>query len=146
MRFHYILIANAFQVLLRGCRCVEIDVWDGELPSSSEDESAECASGRKRDNLEKSIRKKLESRFGKRLSRHSKSNSIDVEPVSTSPSDTPSGIITPWRSRSIRAEPRVLHGTYLTSLFLLTWLSVLDLIRIHSYERNSFPISLRDNS
>ena len=145
MRFHYILIANVFQVLLRGCRCVEIDVWDGELPSSSEDESVECASGRKRDHLEKSIRK-LESRFGKRLSRHSKTNSVDVEPVSTSQPDTPSNIITPWRSRSIRAEPRVLHGTYLTSLFLMAWLSVLDLIRIHSYERNSFPIGLRDNS
>ncbi|KAF2196899.1 PLC-like phosphodiesterase [Delitschia confertaspora ATCC 74209] len=98
-------------VLLRGCRCVEIDVWDGEPPSSSssEDEAFAIASKGKKEKPELSFRKRLELRFGRKGS-----PPPEEPPVSVSPPKVVDRI-QPWRSNSsTRAEPRVLHGYTLT--------------------------------
>lgn len=90
---------------------MEIDVWDGQPPSSSssEDEAAHADKPKaKKEKQELSIRKRLELRFGRKGS-----PPPEEKPKETSPTPLNAGEerIQPWRSDSYsRAEPRVLHG------------------------------------
>lgn len=94
-------------VLLRGCRCVEIDVYDGSDSSSDEEEA--LSSGAPRVKKEKksrtglSIRKRLEARFG----------SKDEEQTTTEASEQ--GVQPSRSNSSVRVEPRVYHGYTMTS-------------------------------
>ncbi|KAL8776968.1 MAG: hypothetical protein Q9213_008065 [Squamulea squamosa] len=94
-------------VLLRGCRCIEIDVWDGDARSASA-EAQEKAEEKKH---------KFRPHFPRSLSpRHRQhSSEKDRSAPSGSAGDTLS-LPTPWQSASTtaRAEPRVLHGYTLT--------------------------------
>ncbi|KAF2009793.1 PLC-like phosphodiesterase [Aaosphaeria arxii CBS 175.79] len=128
-------------VLVRGCRCVEIDVWDGELPSSSssEDESTKpsTASAKKEKKKEKSglgIRKRLELRFGRKAS---------PPPGDRQPESNPSAMtddkIEKWRSNtSSRAEPRVLHGYTLTKE--MSFRAVCATIRDFAFSTSKLPL------
>jgi hypothetical protein len=95
---------------MRGCRCVEIDVWDGEPPSSSSSEDEADTAGQKskkekREKPELSFRKRLELKFGR------KGSPPKDKPKESSAAPEGAGErIQPWRSNSYRAEPRVLHG------------------------------------
>ncbi|KAL9008472.1 MAG: hypothetical protein Q9173_006405 [Seirophora scorigena] len=95
------------QVLLRGCRCIEIDVWDGDTKALS-------------DNEEKWEERKhrFQSHLHRSTSpRHSKESSDkDHSPANTSTTGQSLSLPTPWKSASTiaRAEPRVLHGYTLT--------------------------------
>ncbi|KAF2099523.1 PLC-like phosphodiesterase [Rhizodiscina lignyota] len=99
-------------VLLRGCRCVEIDVWDGHESSESDGESSSSSSS---DN-EKSPRKdNWKKRLGieklKRKASRGKANKI-VMPETPETEEQKELPHTPerLRSNSNRAEPVVLHG------------------------------------
>lgn len=91
-------------VLKRGCRCIEIDIWDGGSPSSSEAEDGEK-------DQEGDVNK-LTGLLKKKLGRLRSKSNVDKEatPVD-SPADDHILMPTPWRSGSGgRSEPLVYHG------------------------------------
>ncbi|KAJ5555293.1 hypothetical protein N7535_007732 [Penicillium sp. DV-2018c] len=118
--------ASAYtSVLLRGCRSVEIDVWDGELdtPSSSDSESSDSSDSEaddgqgiasklkgkiksKMDSKEKPVKEPKESVTSKleaKLRRHKSSKSPQPQSEEVATSHLP-----------VQREPRVLHGHTLT--------------------------------
>ncbi|CAG7962053.1 unnamed protein product [Penicillium salamii] len=141
------------QVLQRGCRSVEIDVWDGEseTPSSSEDEASsdssssdsegEDQSGRtdierveSKANRQKptkapkeSITSRLEAKLGSVLRRKSTKKPEQSTQGETATSHMP-----------IRAEPRVLHGHTLTKG--ATFREICYAIRDNAFVASDLPI------
>ncbi|KAK7182055.1 hypothetical protein DPSP01_008221 [Paraphaeosphaeria sporulosa] len=129
-------------VLKRGCRCVEVDVWDGEPPSDSEsssDEEAQKTSGsgvkEKVKKEKKSLRKRLELRFGRKASPPPKETPKAASP----PPPAAEQRIAPWRSNSSsRAEPRVLHGYTLTKE--MSFREVCQTIRDYAFASSNLPL------
>jgi len=93
------------KALLRRCRCIEIDVWDGEARSHLDESKSEEKKHRFRPHVPKAFAGH----------RHSKDTS-EAEVVQPPSEDESVSMPAPWTSATTatRAEPRVLHGHTLT--------------------------------
>ena len=129
------------EVLKRGCRCIEVDVWDGSSPSNS---SSDNEGGGNKDNGDVN---KLTGLMKKGLGRfRSASKSKDAAPpeqaAPSSSSEQLAGeqdsIPTPWRTLSDREEPRVLHGY--TATKEIAFRDVCEVVRDYAFSKTIYPL------
>ncbi|KAK0306180.1 hypothetical protein LTR82_016478 [Friedmanniomyces endolithicus] len=114
-------------VLERGCRCIEIDVWDGEGSAAAQSSENE-GDGKHEGLLTKGLHK---LHLGKKK--------IEVEAEkSYSPSGDSMSMPAPWRSNSGRIEPRVLHGH--TATKEVSFREVCEVIRDHAFHASDQPL------
>jgi len=124
-------------VLKRGCRCIEIDVWDGG--SASDVSSSDEDTGEKREGSEiKKLTGLMKKGLGKLHSReHSKDLAKEERPAS-SPAPDQTLVPTPWRTESGREEPRVLHGH--TATKEVSFRRVCEVIREYAFCASDLPL------
>jgi len=129
-------------VLKRGCRCIEIDVWDGDTPSNSSASSGDEDQGGKREDAEVGKLRGLVKRGLNRFRSNSSSKSAKAaeQPVvPESPmAEQPPLMPIPWRTESGRAEPMVYHGY--TATTELPFRSVAEVVRDYAFCKTDLPL------
>ncbi|EEQ34742.1 phospholipase C [Microsporum canis CBS 113480] len=124
-------LGGKFKVLLR--LCLEIDVWDGELDSSSSE------SGDPSDDDHKRVHKKSHGKFRKegvgRFSLSSLSGRFDKLSNWSTPDAAPARVAA---ADAIRPEPRVFHGHTLTKE--VTFRDVCYTIRDNAFVTSDLPV------
>lgn len=129
-------------VLKRGCRCIEVDVWDGGSPSASSSDT-EGSGGRERadsdvNRLTGLVKKGLgRIRSASRSRDGTPSDSALPEPPRSQGTDE-SLAPTPWRTNSGRQEPRVLHGY--TATKEIAFRDVCEVIRDYAFVASDYPL------
>ena len=135
------------EVLKRGCRCIEIDVWDGGSPSNSSSDSEEDPNKEDKDvkmltGLVKKGLTRLRSASNPKESAQAENTTTTAATTtttSTSPPNSDQNLMpAAWRTQSNREEPRVLHGY--TATKEVQFRAVCEVIRDYAFVSSDLPL------
>jgi hypothetical protein len=108
-------LANWIQVLLHGCRSVEIDVWNGEPEDADSDGETSCSESsdneRKKSTLKSRLKATIKSKFGSEEKAAKELLDEKLHRKSSTPADVSAS---DEQTVAPVLEPRVLHGHTLT--------------------------------
>ncbi|KAJ6178572.1 hypothetical protein N7519_009033 [Penicillium mononematosum] len=131
-------------VLLRGCRSVEIDVWDGELDSDSETSSSSSDSETEEGGVGSKLKEKKAKKSGQEGQKKSFSSKLEAKlggvlrRKSAKSPQQPSGEETATSHMPVPVEPRVLHGHTLTKG--TTFREICHAIRDSAFVASDLPL------
>lgn len=90
---------------------MEIDVWDGDAPSDSDDSSSSEDEKDGKEGKKPGLKARLKAKLGRKNStKAGPKKEKEPQPPATTDGAASSEMPKPWRANSNRAEPKVYHG------------------------------------